>query len=73
MEAEKPLYNSRIIKAYLEYLNQFFPDLDINSVLEDADITRHGIEDSAHWFTQKQVDRFHDRLVEVTKNNKISR
>jgi PAS domain S-box-containing protein len=36
-------------------------------------MTRHEIEDPAHWFTQRQVDRFNDILVKQTGNVNISR
>jgi len=68
-----PLYNSRIIKTFIEYLRKFYPNLDIDSVLGDAEITRYEVEDPAHWFTQDQTDRFHESLVEKTGNPNIAR
>ena len=35
---DSPLYNSRIIKSYVEYLNRYFPDIDIIPLLKYADI-----------------------------------
>ena len=35
-----PLYNSRIIKTYLEYIKNSNPDLDIDPMLEYAGMTR---------------------------------
>ena len=52
-----PLYNSRITKTYIEYIKNSYPDLDINSVLEFANITGYEVEDQAHWFSQDQADR----------------
>jgi len=68
-----PLYNSRIIKNYMEYLNKFCPEIDVESVLKDADISHFQIEDGGYWFTQKQSDRFHEVLVAKTGNINISR
>jgi len=67
-----PLYNSRIIKTFLEYLRKSYPDLDIDSVLEYSEITNYEIEDPAHWFSQSQTDRFHEALFEKTGNPNIA-
>jgi len=70
---EIPLYSSRLINNYLEYLKKFYPDVDIGSIIRGADMSTHQLEDGGHWFTQKQSDRFHDLLVEKTGNANISR
>jgi hypothetical protein len=68
-----PLYNSRIIKTFLEYLRKFYPNLDMDSVLEYAKMTSYEVEDPAHWFSQSQADRFHEALVKKTGNSNIAR
>ena len=68
-----PLYNSRITKTYLEYIKNSYPDLDIDSILEYAGMTRYEVEDPAHWFTQEQADRLQEILVEKTGNPNIAR
>jgi PAS domain S-box-containing protein len=68
-----PLYNSRIIKTYLEYIKKRYPDLDIDSLLECAEMTKYEVEDPAHWFNQHQTDRFQKALLEKTGNPNISR
>ncbi len=70
---DEPLYNSRIIKNYLEYTKKQYPEVDINSMLSYAAITNYELEDQGHWLTQRQVDRFHDILVKKTGNPNISR
>jgi len=67
-----PLYNSRIIKTFLEYLRKSYPDLDIDSIIEYAEVTKYEVEDPAHWFSQSQTDRFHEALVEKTGNPNIA-
>ena len=69
----EPLYSSRIAKNYLDYLERYYPDVDIEAILAYAGMTRHEVEDSAHWFTQHQTDRFHESLVLQTGNANISR
>ena len=68
-----PLYSSRIIKTYIEYIKNSCPDLDIDSILEYAGITRYEVEDQACWFSQDQTDRFQKILFEKTGNPKIAR
>lgn len=68
-----PLYNSRIIKNYIEYLNKFYPEINAESILKDAGISHYQMEDGGYWFTQMQSDRFHEVLVAKTGNANISR
>jgi len=70
---DTPLYNSRIIKSYVEYLKRYFPDIDIVPLLNYADIETYQLDDEGHWLTQKQSDRFHKILVETTKDPDISK
>src|SRR5210317_1352690 len=67
------LYKSRMAKNYLDYLGKYHPDVRIDSVLEYAGMTRYEVEDPAHWFNQKQIDDFHEILVEKTGDLNISR
>ena len=73
MSASAPLYNSRLNKIYVQYLRKYYPDIDVNSILDEAEIASYEIEDPAHWFTQEQQDRLHDILVARTGNPNIAR
>jgi hypothetical protein len=42
-------------------------------LLDFAGMSREEVEDPAHWFTQSQVDRFHEVLAEKTGNPNVSR
>jgi class 3 adenylate cyclase len=68
-----PLYNSRLIKNYVEYIKEFHPDVDTYAILRHAWITSYELEDEGHWFTQQQVDRFHELLKKTTADPNISR
>ena len=68
-----PIYNSRIVKNYLNFIGNYYPDLDLDLLLDHAGITAFEVEDPGHWFSQRQMDRFHDILVEKTGNLEISR
>ena len=70
---EIPLYSSRITNTYVEYLTLYYPDVDIDAVLKHAKMTRYEVEDPGHWFTQTQVDSFHDKILDETGNKNIAR
>ena len=70
---DEPLYNSRLIKNYVVYVRKFYPDVKIDSILSYAYITKYELEDQGHWFSQWQVDRFHEMLAKETKNSNLSR
>jgi PAS domain S-box-containing protein len=69
----RPLYNSRIIITYVEYLRKYHPHVDIDFVLQFAGMTRHEVDDPGHWFNQQQTDKFNDILVARTGNPRIAR
>ncbi len=73
MSESAPLYNSRITKIYVQYISNNYPDIEVDSVLEEAGIANYEIEDPAHWFTQEQQDRLHNILVARTGNPNIAR
>ena len=73
MTEQDRLYNSRLTRIYLEYLKVNHPGLDVTPLLEHAGMTKWEVDDPAHWFTQEQVDRFHDVLERETANTAISR
>jgi len=73
MSESEPLYNSRVTKIYIQYVQKYYPDIDVDSVLDELGIAKYEIEDPAHWFTQEQQDRLHDVLVARTGNPNIAR
>jgi len=70
---DDPLYNSQLIKNFVEYAKEVHPDINIDEVLHYAGITNYQLEDSGHWLTQNQVDRFYEILVQKTGDPAISR
>ena len=70
---DTPLYNSRLLKNYVEYLRKFYPQIDPDDVLEYAGIEPHEVEEGAQWLTQRQIDRFHEMLTQLTDNPNLSR
>ena len=68
-----PLYNSRIINTYIEFIKKYYPDVDTDVILESAGISINEIEDPGQWFSQHQADRFHKIVVAQTGNKSIAR
>jgi len=73
MQKDAPLYSNRITRNYLDYLSRHHPDCEIDDILLRSGMTRYEVADPAHWFTQGQMDRFHEILVRETGNPNISR
>ncbi|EFK10181.1 PAS domain S-box protein [delta proteobacterium NaphS2] len=70
---DDPLYNSQLIKNFVEYAKEVHPDVNIDEVLRYGGITNYQLEDTGHWLTQNQVDRFHEILVQQSGDPAISR
>ncbi len=73
IDENTPLYSSRITLTYLEFIKRYHPDVDIDSLLTHAGMTRHEVADAGHWFNQNQTDRFNEFLVAKTGNLNIAR
>ena len=73
MSDQTPLYNSRLYEIYIQYLHKYYPDIDTDSILQDAGIAKYEIEDPAHWISQEQSNRFYDSVVARTGNPAIAR
>ncbi len=73
MSDSLPLYNSRLPKIYIQYVRKHYPDIDVDSILQESGIANYELEDPSHWFKQEDIDRFHDIIVARTGNPDISR
>jgi PAS domain S-box-containing protein len=69
----KPLYNSRIISTFIEYIKKTRPNIDIQDLLSDSSINPYEVADEGHWFTQRQVDCFADILMKRTQDPSVFR
>jgi len=67
------LYNIRIFRTNIEYLEKYYPEINIDDVLAFAGVTRSEIDDDGYWCTQEQVDLYHKKIVHLTKNSNITR
>ncbi len=73
MENLPLLYNSRIIKLYVSYLEHHYPSIDLKPILNEAGIARIEIDDPGHWFDQNQIEKFYLGILNATQNKDISR
>ncbi|MBW2630470.1 MAG: PAS domain S-box protein [Deltaproteobacteria bacterium] len=71
--SDTPLYNIKLVKVFLEYINKYYPEIDIEPLLEYAEITTYQLEDEGHWLTQNQVDLFFEITARKTDNPNIAR
>ena len=67
------LYNSKIIDNYIKLIRKKYDDVNVNDLLNYAGIEQFEVDDQGHYFTQKQINRFHERLSQVTRYANISR
>ncbi|GFO65638.1 ATP-binding protein [Geomonas paludis] len=70
---DTPLYNSRIFDSYLKLLRKRYPNVDTQALLAHAGMKQHEVADPGHWFSQRQVNLFHDKLVQITGEPGIAR
>jgi len=70
---QKPLYNSRILFSYLMLIKSHYSYINIDELLSYAGIKSYQLEDEGHWFTQNQINRFHEILRAKTNNQNIAR
>lgn len=70
---DTPLYNSKIVLTYVRFAERRCAGVNMNEVLAYAGIETYQLGDEDHWFTQAQMDLFHEKLVELTGNRDIAR
>jgi hypothetical protein len=68
-----PLYSSKIVATYMRLIKRRYRYVDSNDLLAYAGMQPHQVADEGHWFTQAQVDRFHERLAAATGDPNIAR
>ena len=71
MTDEPELYNSRAIRAYVSFIKKEYPYIDVNELLIYSKIEPGEVDDDNKWFTQKQVNLFAKKLIELTGNENI--
>ncbi len=69
----KPLYNSRIVDTYIKLIKRRYSYINIGDLLGFAGMKPYEVADQGHWFTQEQVNLFHEQLKKLTGNMDIAR
>lgn len=69
---DRPLYSSRIIQNYLKLVRKKYPHVDVDKVLAHAGMEIFQVEDGGHWFTQSQINRFHEKLEPMSGSANIA-
>ena len=70
---EKALYNSRIVDNYIKLIKSKYNFINVEELLNYAEMEPYQVEDESHWFTQAQLNKFHKFLRERTGNQEIAR
>ncbi len=65
---DEPLYNSRIVNNYIKLIKSQYSYINIEELLNYAGMELYQVEDEGHWFSQNQINKFHQRLKELTGN-----
>jgi HD-GYP domain-containing protein (c-di-GMP phosphodiesterase class II) len=73
MSESTPLYSSAIITSFLKLVRSRYVHVNIPELLARSGMEHYQVEDEGHWFTQEQVDTFHETLVRATHNPAIAR
>lgn len=72
-DKKEGLYNSSIINTYLKLVKKKYKFKNISDLLDYAKIELSQVRAEGHYFSQYQINRFHERLVELTGKDDISK
>ncbi len=69
---DDPLYNSRGISVWVKLIEHKYGFVDVRQLLDCAEMKPYEVADPGHWFTQRQIDRFYEKAVQMTGNPNIA-
>ncbi len=72
IDDQTPQYNSGILGNYIDYIQSQNIDVDIDKLLSCCGITRFELNDESHFFSQAQVNVFHECLNEQLSDPDIA-
>lgn len=71
---ERPLYSNKILDGYVLMIQEQYPDIDIEDLMDETGIGNYRkIGDNTISLRQAELSRFHRRLCRITDNMKIAR
>lgn len=71
--SDKQLYNSKIINNYVKYIRKEYGHIDVNELLRHANMRPYEVADENHWFSQEQINRFHEKLSQLAQDEDIAK
>ncbi|MDM8555743.1 GAF domain-containing protein [Desulfococcaceae bacterium HSG7] len=72
MPAKNELYNSKTIKTFIDLVEEKYTDIDVETLLQYSEMNRAQIADPDVWFTQAQVNKFYQKLVELSGGKELA-
>jgi len=69
----RQLYAARALNVYINLLKRKYSYVNISELLSYAKMEPHQLEDEGHWFAQEQIDRFYEKIVQITGNKNIAK
>jgi len=69
---DTPLYNSRIFNTFLKLMRERYSYVSIPELLSHVGIRESEVTDPDHWFSQRQVNLFYERMVQLTGNQSLA-
>jgi hypothetical protein len=73
LRLDEPLYNSRIVNNYIKLIKSKYSYINVEELLNHAGMELYQVEDEGHYFSQNQINNFHQKLKQVTGNQHIAR
>jgi hypothetical protein len=70
---EKELYNTRPTKTFIKMIKNRYTHVNTDELIKYMGKEVHQIEDPGQWLTQDEINRFYEKVVEVTGNENIAR
>ena len=70
---ETPLYSSRIVRTYAEYITRRHPDADLDAILAAGRTSRAECEDPQRWYLQRELDALYEAMTAAIGDSEICR
>jgi PAS domain S-box-containing protein len=70
---ESPIYNIRLLRIYIDYIERNYPNVNIEKILEYSGISKLQLNDYGYWYNQNQANRFQEIVIAKTGNKNIAK
>lgn len=72
-DENSPIYGSKGIQVYLKLLKCKYAYVNTDHLLQYSQMEPYQVTDDGYFFSQKQINLFHEKVVELTGNKNIAR